>query len=48
MIPIWLYAACKKLGLAHVCEYDDRTHPNYVGFTAGLCYKRGVHGGRKD
>lgn len=34
-------------GVGHWCEYDNPSAPGYVGFTAGICYKRGLHRGRK-
>lgn len=34
------------LGFGHWCVYDDPTHPDYSGFTAGICYERGIHKGR--
>ncbi|WP_374978116.1 hypothetical protein ACEYYH_10570 [Microbacterium trichothecenolyticum] len=36
-----------RLGFGHDCVYDDPTDPDYPGFTAGICYKRGLHRGRR-
>lgn len=47
-MPFWLYRTLRRLGLGHDCVYDDPTHPDYIGFTAGICYRRGIHGGRTD
>lgn len=45
--PLWLYNLLVRMGKGHWCEYDDSTHPNYSGFTAGICYKKGLHKGRQ-
>lgn len=47
MIPLWLYALLIRLGLGHWCRYDDEAHPEYVGFTCGICYRRGIHRGAR-
>ena len=41
----WHALLC-RLGFGHDCVYDDPTDPDYPGFTAGICYKRGIHRGR--
>lgn len=45
---MWLYSLLLDLGFGHTCVYDDPTHPDYVGFTAGICYREGIHRGHRD
>ncbi len=36
------------LGYGHECVVDDPADPDYPGFTAGICRKRGIHRGVRE
>lgn len=47
MIRYWWDRLLLTIGWGHVCIYDDPSNPRYIGFTAGICDKRGFHRGRR-